>query len=128
MAKRIRRGTMTFNNQVVTGARDLTWDDDSEYDNSRADDEESGKFVRMSKGPYPFTFDMIEPNDHVQDGDYFSSIVMTGKVVDVNSGVETSVDKTITLSDGYYKAGGNIPIEGAGKIPVSGQARTRTIV
>lgn len=117
-----------FDSVAATGARNLTWDDNSEYDNSRADDEASGKFVRMTEGPYPFSFELLEPNDHIQDGGYFNTIVMTGKVIDVATGIESSTDKTITLTGGYYKAAGDIPIDGAGKISVSGEAESIEIV
>ena len=123
MADRIRRGTLTIEGVAVAGARNFNVGDDSEYDNSRADDEASGSFVRMTEGPYPFSFELLASDSNVVS-DYIATAVLTYKEISVTNAVETSTDKTITLSDGYLKYSNDVPVDGAGRLPVEGQFKT----
>lgn len=125
MAKRIRRFTMTIGGQAVSGARDFDWDDESDWNADRADNEGAGVAVRMSTGGFTVRWEQLAEDSNVATG-YVASLVVVPKEVAVASAVETVTDKTHTFADGWIKVGGNFPTENPGRIPVTGWFRTHT--
>jgi len=123
MAKRMRRFTMTVGGSSVSGARDFEFDDESEWNNDRADDEGAGDEVRISTGPFSVRFELLARDTNVETG-YAATMVVVAKEIEVSSGVESSTDKTYTFSDGWLKVGGNFPTDNAGRIPVTGRFKT----
>lgn len=126
MASRMRRFTMTVDGGAVSGARDFTYDDLSEYNRDRADNEAAGDEVRMSEGPFDISFELLAPDSDVDSG-YVGTLVVIGKVITRSNAAESSVDKTYTFTQGHFKMGGNLPTENPGRIPVKGQFKTLVI-
>jgi len=122
---RMRRFTLNADG-AVAGARDLNVDDSSEWNGDKSDDDASGDFVRMSEGPYSVRFELLAPDTNIVTG-YYSSLVVTGKVITVSSGAEASEDQTWTLSDGYLKVGGQFNTDNPGRIAVEGEFKTLAI-
>jgi len=117
---------MTVESQAVAGARDFTYDDQSEWNGDRADDEGAGDMVRMSEGPLDVSFELLASDANVSTG-YCSGMVVISKEITVSGGAESSADVTHTFADGYLKVGGNAPTETPGRIPVTGQFKTLAI-
>jgi len=126
MAKRLRRFTMTIGGVAVTGARNFRFDDNSEWNSDRADNEGAGDPVRMSVGPFPINFEMLQSAGSVESG-YSSALVVVAKEITNAGDSETSANKTYTFGTGYLKVGGDHPTEGAGRIPVTGEFKTLDI-
>jgi|GEM_PF-2767780 len=126
MAKRIRRFTMTVEGATVAGARDFRYDDNSEYDRSRADDEVVGDQVRMSTGPYAISFELLAPDSNVESG-LVDALVVTAKQIERSGASESSTDITYTFAQGNLNVGGDVPTENAGRIPVTGEFKTLAI-
>jgi len=122
MAKRMRRATVAIGG-AVAGARNVSVGDDSEWNSDRGDDETGGVFVRMSTGPYPVTFELLARDGNVETG-YVATMTIVGKEISVAAGVETSTDRTWTLTDGYLKVSADLQTDDAGRIPVEGSFRT----
>jgi len=131
MASRIRRFTMTVDKtgagaQAVAGARDFTYDDQSEWNGDRSDSDGVGDLVRMSTGPLDVGFELLAPDSNVTTG-YCKTLVVTAKKITVADGAESSADVIHTFSDGYLKVGANVPTESPGRIPVTGQFKSLAI-
>lgn len=126
MAGRMRRFTMTVGGAPVTGARDFKYDDNSEYNRDKSDNEAVGDEVRMSEGPYAVSFELLAPHAAVVPG-YVATLVVTGKVVTRSGGNETIADKVHTFTQGHFKVGGDHPTDNPGRIPVSGEFKTLVI-
>lgn len=126
MAKRLRRFTMTVGGVAVEGARNFEFDDQTELNADRADDEGAGDIVRMTTGPYDVRWEMIAGHAQVATG-YKAAIVVTAKEISVANGAETSANRIYTFSNGHIVVGGNFPTESPGRIPVRGQFKTLAI-
>ena len=127
MSKRIRRGTAKIGPSAglvsIGGVRDITWDDVRETNADRSDDEFEGDIVEMSRGPVTGSFELMA-RDAAIDTDYFEVLEITYKEITVAAGAETSADKVATFSDGFLRVGGNVPTDGAGRLPVTFEAKT----
>ena len=123
MAKRIIRFTLTINGGAVAGARDFSYDDESEWNKDRGDDEAVGTAVRMSTGGYSVRFELLASDAACTSG-YKSAMVVTSKEITVSGGAETPANKTYTFADGYLNVGVNAPTENPGRIPVTGWFKT----
>lgn len=117
---------MTVEGNAVSGARDFRYEDQSEYNRDRGDNEVVGDEVRMSTGPYSVSFELLAPDGDVASG-YVNQMIVVGKVITRSGGSETSADKTYTFDQGHFKVGGDHPTETPGRIPVSGEFKTLTI-
>ena len=127
MAKRMRRCTLTVDGSGLSGARNLTWDPDQVQTNwARGDDEAVGDGVIMQEGPIRAQLEVLAPDTtNLPDlVGYFSSIVATGKVIEMSGGAESEQTHTVTFSDGIIRVGGNYPIENEGAMPVTIEAKT----
>jgi len=122
MAGRFRRFTITG----ITGARDFRFDDQSEWNNDRADNEAGGDFVRMSEGPYDVSFELLDDSG-APDSGYTASLVVAANEVTVSGGSESVATRTYTFSDGYLNVGGDHSTESPGRISVTGQFKTLVI-
>jgi len=121
-AKVMRRGDVTCGG-AVTGMRDLSITDNSEWSNDNSDSNMKGPFVQLNQGPYDLKFALLARNANIATG-YCDSLVFVGKEVDVTSGVESETDRTWTLTDGYIVVDLDAPTDSLGRLPVRGQFET----
>ena len=132
MAIRIRRFTMQVKPLTastpadVSGARDFSYDDESEWNKDRGDDEAVGTAVRMSTGGYAVRFEVLASDSDLGTGYYYQLLVTTREIA-VAAGVESTAGRLHTFSNGYLTVGGNVPTENPGRITVQGWFATLAI-
>jgi len=126
MADRLRRFTMTVEGAAVTGARNFNYEDGSEYNRDKSDDEAVGDQVRMSEGPFPISFELLAPDSNVSSG-YVNSLIVVAKIIERSGGAESSTDRTLTFAQGNFVVGGDHQTDTPGRIPVSGEFKTLVI-
>jgi hypothetical protein len=119
----MRRFTLTVGGGSVTGCRDLTVDDLSEYNRDKSDNEAVGDEVRMSEGPFDIAFEMLAENGSVASG-YIDTMVAVGKEITRNGATEESADVTYTLEQGHFKVGRSLNTDTPGRVRVTGQFKT----
>lgn len=126
MAKRMRRFTATVEGVAVTGCRDLSDEDLSEYDRSRGDDEEVGDEVKIGSGGFDVSFELLAPHTAVVSG-YVNQFIATGKVLERSGVSETTTSKTYTYEQGHFKVSHSLNTDTPGRVRVQGNFKTRTI-
>jgi len=123
MAKRMRRFTLTVGGQSVTGCRDLTIDDLSEYNRDKSDNDAVGDEVRMSEGPFDIAFEMLAEDSNVANG-YVDAMVAVGKEITRSGASESSADVTYTFDQGHFNLGRSLNTDTPGRVRVTGQFKT----
>ena len=124
--KRFRRFTMTVDGGAIAGARDFRYDDNSEYNRDKSDDEAVGDQVRMSEGPFSISFEMLQADAAIVSG-FVATLVVVGKEVTRAAGDESTADRTYTFEQGNFNAGGDHPTDNPGRLPVTGEFKTLVI-
>ena len=85
----MRRFTLTVGGSDVVGARDLTIEDQSEFNSDKGDNEAVGRAIRMSAGPYRVRFELLAPDANVESG-YCTELAATGKIISVGFDLDES--------------------------------------
>jgi hypothetical protein len=133
MAIRIRRFTMQVKPLTasaaadVSGARDFSYDDESDWNKDRGDDEAVGTSVRMSTGGYSVRFEALASDSDIAATGYFYQLLVTTREIAVSAGSESTAGKLHTFSNGYLQVGANVPTENPGRITVTGWFATLAI-
>lgn len=124
MAGRIRRGTLAVG-AAVANVADFTWNDQHEFDRSRADNEASGKPVLMKvagRGSCTLLAGFIASGIQAADWVYTYNQVDVGPM-----NAETVTPKVVTFKDVTVNSGGNVPAEGKGEIRIEFEYSTATL-
>lgn len=114
MAKRIRRGRLTVGAQISDVAN-MEWDDNYEFDRSKADEEMHGIPVKMSEGGSG-SVELLAGN--IAKGYQTNDWVFTYNEITNTNGVESSATKTVTFYHVTTNIGGSIPAEGRGSVKI----------